>query len=131
MLKANSKTMGFFFQAEDGIRDDLVTGVQTCALPIWLRACEDRRWRLIVVDDGSGDGTEQVLRRQAAHPRLRAYRHRMNRGYGNALKTGLFHAETPYAVTMDADGQHQLEDVARLLEAMQTQDADLVIGARL
>src|SRR5258708_12869725 len=26
----------FFFQAEDGIRDDLVTGVQTCALPIWL-----------------------------------------------------------------------------------------------
>ena len=100
-------------------------------LPIWLRACEDRRWRLIVVDDGSGDGTEQVLRGLAAHPRLQAYRHRMNRGYGNALKTGLFHAETPYAVTMDADGQHQLEDVARLLEAMQTQDADLVIGARL
>src|SRR5258708_23750515 len=29
----------FFFQAEDGIRDDLVTGVQTCALPIWSRAC--------------------------------------------------------------------------------------------
>src|SRR5207244_5227922 len=28
----------FFFQAEDGIRDDLVTGVQTCALPIWRRA---------------------------------------------------------------------------------------------
>src|SRR5207244_6034166 len=28
----------FFFQAEDGIRDDLVTGVQTCALPIWARA---------------------------------------------------------------------------------------------
>ena len=28
----------FFFQAEDGIRDDLVTGVQTCALPIWFRA---------------------------------------------------------------------------------------------
>src|SRR5947208_10383930 len=27
----------FFFQAEDGIRDDLVTGVQTCALPIWLK----------------------------------------------------------------------------------------------
>src|SRR5947208_12308427 len=32
----------FFFQAEDGIRDDLVTGVQTCALPIWRPA---RRWR--------------------------------------------------------------------------------------
>src|SRR5207244_6731215 len=29
----------FFFQAEDGIRDDLVTGVQTCALPIWAERC--------------------------------------------------------------------------------------------
>src|SRR5258708_10788352 len=29
----------FFFQAEDGIRDDLVTGVQTCALPIWQKSC--------------------------------------------------------------------------------------------
>src|SRR5207244_7023813 len=38
----------FFFQAEDGIRDDLVTGVQTCALPIWTPAeptCEDRATR--------------------------------------------------------------------------------------
>src|SRR5207244_9316211 len=31
----------FFFQAEDGIRDDLVTGVQTCALPIWIRTLKD------------------------------------------------------------------------------------------
>src|SRR5438552_3549427 len=33
----------FFFQAEDGIRDDLVTGVQTCALPIWRRCRASRR----------------------------------------------------------------------------------------
>src|SRR2546425_5596901 len=33
--------MFFFFQAEDGIRDKLVTGVQTCALPIWIRVPED------------------------------------------------------------------------------------------
>jgi glycosyltransferase involved in cell wall biosynthesis len=100
-------------------------------LPLWLRTCEDKSWRLIVVDDGSGDGTEEVLRAQAGHPRLQAYRHRVNRGYGNALKTGLFHAETPYAATMDADGQHELEDVTRLLEAVQSRDADLVIGARV
>src|SRR3989440_8408010 len=37
----------FFFQAEDGIRDLIVTGVQTCALPIWLERCADgcRGWR--------------------------------------------------------------------------------------
>src|SRR5687767_2946010 len=40
-----SKTMCFFFQAEDGIRAKLVTGVQTCALPIWPVRCTDRRGR--------------------------------------------------------------------------------------
>ena len=35
----------FFFQAEDGIRDDLVTGVQTCALPIWLRVSIRHRFQ--------------------------------------------------------------------------------------
>ena len=35
MLEFYSNDCFFFFQAEDGIRDDLVTGVQTCALPIW------------------------------------------------------------------------------------------------
>src|SRR5258708_14130634 len=35
-LYAHRTTIFFFFQAEDGIRDDLVTGVQTCALPIWM-----------------------------------------------------------------------------------------------
>src|SRR5207244_7708355 len=33
-----------FFQAEDGIRDDLVTGVQTCALPIWMQPILERRY---------------------------------------------------------------------------------------
>ncbi len=100
-------------------------------LPAWLRACEDRDWELIIVDDGSTDGTMQVLQGHSGHPRLRAFRHRNNRGYGNALKTGLAQATRPYAVTMDADGQHRVEDVSRLLEAMQVQDADLVIGARV
>lgn len=100
-------------------------------LPAWLETCSDRGWRLIVVDDGSKDGSEQLLASHASHPRLTAYRHRTNRGYGNALKTGLFHVETPFAVTMDADGQHRMEDVVRLLEVMQTHDADLVIGARV
>src|SRR5947208_10364335 len=38
-LIAPRTSIFFFFQAEDGIRDDLVTGVQTCALPIWLPCC--------------------------------------------------------------------------------------------
>src|SRR3989440_7998435 len=38
----------FFFQAEDGIRDLIVTGVQTCALPIWLRECLDELYDISV-----------------------------------------------------------------------------------
>lgn len=100
-------------------------------LPGWLQACDDNGWRLIIVDDGSDDDTLLTLRARAAHPRLLALRHRSNRGYGNALKSGLAHVETTYSVTMDADGQHRVEDVLRLQEAIRTQDADLVIGARV
>ena len=100
-------------------------------LPGWLQACDDNRWRLIIVDDGSDDGTLPALQARASHPRLLALRHRTNRGYGNALKSGLAHVRTPYSVTMDADGQHRVEDVLRLREAIQTQDADMVIGARV
>lgn len=100
-------------------------------LPGWLQACDDNGWRLIIVDDGSDDNTLLTLRARAAHPRLLALRHRTNRGYGNALKSGLAHVETTYSVTMDADGQHRVEDVLRLQEAIRTQDADLVIGARV
>src|SRR2546426_6131724 len=45
----------FFFQAEDGIRDYKVTGVQTCALPIWLRSCP-RRWPLRPLHTGIAAG---------------------------------------------------------------------------
>jgi len=100
-------------------------------LPGWLQGCEDNGWHLIIVDDGSDDGTQHTLQARAAHARLRALRHRTNRGYGNALKSGLARVRTSYCVTMDADGQHRLEDALRLLEAIQTQDADMVIGARV
>lgn len=99
-------------------------------LPDWLGWCEAHDAHLIVVDDGSADGTEQALAAHAAHPRLRAFQHRVNRGYGEALKTGLYHAETPLAATMDADGQHAIEDLDRLRAALVEHDADLVIGAR-
>src|SRR5947208_10548299 len=75
----------FFFQAEDGIRDDLVTGVQTCALPIWTPAAEARPptaphtpsalWRSppslnVVVRIESADGSVMAAPRRSEERRV-------------------------------------------------------------
>lgn len=104
------------------------------ALPLTLQAlldfCDSHQWWVVVVDDGSTDSTWQILEGFAGHPRLKIMRHKLNRGYGSALKTGLSAVETELAVTFDADGQHRLEDILHLLNALQASDADMVVGSR-
>lgn len=100
-------------------------------LPELLAFCEEHRFRLIITDDCSSDGTGDLLDRAAAQTdRLRVFHHKVNRGYGGALITGLQAVETPYAVTMDADGQHRPEDVLSLLQKQRETAADMVIGSR-
>jgi glycosyltransferase involved in cell wall biosynthesis len=96
-----------------------------------LDYCADRNWRIILVDDGSTDSTSQVLEQFQNEPALTIIHHKLNRGYGGALKSGLQGAVTPYAVTFDADGQHKLQDIEQLMSIMLAADADLVIGSRL
>ena len=99
-------------------------------LPELLACCERNDWKLIVVDDGSIDGTAAALARFAAEPRLRTIRHKLNRGYGGALKSGILAADTPYLVTVDADGQHDVSDLEALFRELRERDADMVIGSR-
>ncbi len=100
-------------------------------LPELLDFCGQHQARLVIVDDCSTDGTGALLDEAAAsHDFLRVCHHKVNRGYGGALISGLQMAETPLAVTLDADGQHRLEDVLKLLEKQQETDADLVVGSR-
>ena len=73
---------------------------------------------VIVVDDGSTDRTAAV----AAEAGFRVVRHPNNRGYGAALKTGVREATGDYILTMDADGQHRMEDVATLCDAVSVPD---------
>lgn len=89
----------------------------------------ERNWRVVVVDDGSTDGTRDVSR-DFANDRLTFIRHKVNKGYGGALKTGIASTTTPYVVTIDADGQHDLSDIDRLLAIMESADADLIVGSR-
>lgn len=100
-------------------------------LPELLSFCEQYGSQLIIVDDCSTDGTAALLDEAAAvHPFLRVHHHKVNRGYGGALISGLQLSETKYSVTMDADGQHRLTDVLSLYEMQHRTDADLVVGCR-
>jgi undecaprenyl-phosphate 4-deoxy-4-formamido-L-arabinose transferase len=87
-------------------------------------------YELIVVDDGSTDGTWAVVERLAAEdPRLRAVRFKRNFGQHPAMHAGLVRARGDVVVTMDADLQNVPEDLPRLIAAVQT-GADVASGRR-
>jgi glycosyltransferase involved in cell wall biosynthesis len=84
---------------------------------------------IIVVDDGSTDGTGDVLAALPGRSGLRVIAHAENRGYGAALKTGLRRARHDFIVIVDADGTYPFDRLADLLTEMD--DADMVVGARV
>lgn len=92
--------------------------------------CQQNNWRLVLVDDGSTDGSGSILDQAASNPSLKVIHHKINRGYGGALKSGIRVVETPYLVTIDADGQHSITDIEILLKAALETNADMVVGNR-
>ncbi|SRR5690606_21327841 len=83
---------------------------------------------VLVVDDGSTDGTTALL---AVEPGIQVISHPQNRGYGAALRTAFAYAiEQGYdhLVTIDCDGQHEPQRIPRFLQAAKT--ADIVSGSR-
>ncbi len=89
---------------------------------------------IVVVDDGSSDGTEERVRECAADDtRITLLRHPANRGLSAAMATGFAHAietEAEYIVKMDSDGQMQAEDLPSLLAPLVAGRADYAKGNR-
>jgi glycosyltransferase involved in cell wall biosynthesis len=105
------------FQEEQGIPPLLM---QIGAVMAKMR----RPYEILVIDDGSTDGTAARAREAGA----RVISHPYNIGNGAAVKTGIREARGRVIVMMDADGQHDPADIPRFLEKLGTHD--MVVGAR-
>jgi len=85
---------------------------------------------VVVVDDGSQDGTAQIAEDAGAF----VIRYEVNRGKGAALKTGFQYAlDHGYdaLITMDSDGQHAVDDIPTFLKAYDERGSGIILGSRM
>lgn len=108
--------------------------VEPLAREIASAVAGDDTVEIIFVDDGSSDGTPEVLASlKAALPCLRVIRHGRNLGQSRALRTGVRAARGPLIVTLDGDGQNNPADIARVLAPIRDapESVGLVSGVRM
>lgn len=86
----------------------------------------DHDIEVIVVDDCSTDDTAERAREAGA----RVISHPTNKGYGNALLTGIRNARHPWIGITDADGTYPIDSLREMLETAASRDLDMLVGAR-
>jgi glycosyltransferase involved in cell wall biosynthesis len=86
---------------------------------------------LILVDDGSSDGTPELLRKfQSRYFALRVLRNEPNRGKGYTVRRGILEAQGQFILFSDADLSAPIEEAIKLLAAIEEQKADAAVGSR-
>ena len=95
-----------------------------------LRAGISESLELLIIDDGSTDGTRELLQERSWPEQVRIVYHDENRGKGAALRTGLETARGTYSAVMDADLEYDPADIALLLDPLRAGRAQVVYGTR-
>jgi glycosyltransferase involved in cell wall biosynthesis len=85
---------------------------------------------LLIVDDGSTDGTRDILRERSWPSQVRVIYHDRNRGKGAAIRTALAEARGIYTTIMDADLEYEPSDIPALVAPLRAGDAKAVFGTR-
>jgi glycosyltransferase involved in cell wall biosynthesis len=100
-------------------------------LPQLIEFCKTNSFYLVVVNDGSTDNSKNIISAIfKEYSFVRLINHKVNKGYGGAIKTGINASQTKYLITIDADGQHLLDDVEKLYKLILEKDADMIVGSR-
>jgi glycosyltransferase involved in cell wall biosynthesis len=100
-------------------------------LPVVIEFCQENETHVIIVNDGSVDSTKAYLDENYNNNEfITVIHHKVNKGYGESIKSGISAAKTEFIVTLDADGQHVLEDIIILYKDRILHDADMVVGSR-
>ncbi|MBO0859518.1 MAG: glycosyltransferase family 2 protein [Chloracidobacterium sp.] len=109
--------------------ENSIAGLIAEAIEVALRVTDD--YEVIVVNDGSSDGTAEVLNALASRePRLRVIHHQSNRGYGGALRSGFENATKDLIFYTDGDGQYDVREMAKLIPLM-IEGVDVVNGYKI
>ena len=99
-----------------------------------IRDSKLKNVEIIAVNDGSTDGSEQVLNaltKEHHSDDLLVVHHKRNQGYGAALKTGIRRSHSDYICITDADGTYPNDRIPDLIEQISSKDLDMVVGARI
>jgi dolichol-phosphate hexosyltransferase len=86
--------------------------------------------QLVVVDDGSTDGTRELLRERDWPAEVDIHFRDRNGGKGAAVRTAIEHASGDWAAILDADLEYDAADIGRLLDPLQSGEAEVVFGVR-
>jgi len=100
-----------------------------------IKKCLKYNLDIIVINDGSTDNTDSVLKelKESLENKLTVINHEINQGKGEALKTGfnyVINNNHSGVITIDADGQHDVDEIQNFLDEIEKSNPDLIVGSR-